>query len=77
MPKSWSNRPYDHIDLEKSKRKGMPFAGWLMFGIGGGAFVLLLIVAISLIVHPIQTHENDATPLIMPGSHVAAYQQHQ
>jgi hypothetical protein len=72
MPKTWSNHHYDVIDLDRSRRKGMPFAGWVIFGVGGLAFVFICVLATIAISHPPITHENDATPLVMPSS-AAAY----
>ena len=72
MPKTWSNRSIEHIDLDRSRRKGMPLAGWIIFGVGGAALIFFIAVATMAVVHPIETHPNDASPLVMPST-AAAY----
>jgi hypothetical protein len=72
MPKTWSNRPYEHIDIDRSKRQQFPLAGWVIFGMGGLALAFFIIVSMTAILHPAETHENDVTPIVMP-TNSAAY----
>lgn len=41
MPKSWSNRPIEHIDLEAARREGLPMPALIVIGFGVVAFSTL------------------------------------
>jgi len=61
MPKSWSNRPIEHIDLEAARR-GVPPAAMIVIGFGILAFCAVTILAVRLMLHPIQTPVDESSP---------------
>jgi hypothetical protein len=65
MPRSWSNRKIEHIDLDASRR-GFPLVGWILFGLGGLALCVYTAIAIAAVTHPIQIEVTNGSQISMP-----------
>jgi hypothetical protein len=62
MPKSWSNREIEHIDLRTRGKGRMPFAGWMIIGMGIVALGVVTFLAINICLHPVETPVNMSAP---------------
>jgi hypothetical protein len=67
MPKTWSNRPIEHIDLG-GKKQGMPMQGYVIIGIAATALCVYTALAIDICMHPVQTPTDESAPINPPAS---------
>ena len=63
MPKTWSNREIEHIDLRSRKKDGMPPVGWCILGVGLAALGVYTYLAINICMHPIQNPVDESAPI--------------
>ncbi len=65
MPKSWSNHHIQHIDIDPTHR-GMPPSALVVIAFGVIAFCAVTILAVRLVMHPVQTPVDESKPYRSP-----------
>jgi hypothetical protein len=65
MPKTWSYREYDQIELSINRKKGLPLAGWLIFGVTGAILCVIFVVCIGAM-NPPRDNESHGKQVYMP-----------
>ena len=68
MPKTWSNRPYEHVELSHKRPKGLPLAAWVIFGVTG--FILCFIITVAVVAVNTQVDSaGNSMKVAMPNNH--------
>jgi len=65
MPRTWSYRQYEHTDVSRDKRKGLPLAGWIIFGVTG-AILCFTVIVCMFAMNPPANMENHGGVVQMP-----------
>jgi hypothetical protein len=60
MPRTWSYRKIEHVELNQPGKGKMPLEGWIIFGIGTVAFIIFTGLAINICLHPVEIEVNES-----------------
>lgn len=65
MPRTWSNRKIEHVELNAPKG-GLPTAGWAIMGFGLVMLTIYTALAVNICMHPVQTPIDETSPSSAP-----------